>query len=271
MMCSCPGGLSAMVVGTLICVGPPSSPRPLPRHSPPPHQVRLFPNSKSISHSSPFLLMSAQIPPPLLRFRPLSTFPPPLLIVDPHSSTPSIASKIVQLHFYQIDAITLFLRGLLFGIDATGREESCFSFLRSSLNRKAQIFSHVAHRRNLACKFLPIKLAFLPTLAGWGLCRGKPIICFIREAHNHPAWRVVYHHHRLSSISTRLQHSHSLRHSRTLLAYRIRYLTIRLNSIASANICGDSIWICLDEFLAHVIYVSGDQYPNPFMSRAVYI
>lgn len=220
-MCSSRGGRSAMGVGSLICVGPLSSPLQPLRHSPPLRQVRLFPNSKSISHLSPFLLTSAQILPPCLRFRPLARYSPPLLIVDPHSSTLCITSGTVRLHFLRTNATTLFPRGPLSGIDATGPEEYCFSFLRSSLNHKAQALPHVAHRRNLAFKFLLRRLAFLLTLAGWELCRGNPITCFIKEAHNYPAWRAVYHHHRLLLMS-RLQQSHNFRHSRTLLACRTR-------------------------------------------------
>lgn len=235
-MCFSQGGLSAMVVGTLICVGPPFFPRRPLRHSPPLPQVQLFPNSKTISHFSHFHLMSAQIPPPLLRFLPLSTFFPLPLIVDrPHSSTPYIASGIVAQHFLQINAIMLFPCGLPSGSDGTGREEYCFSFLQSSLNRKAQTLSHVAHHRNLAFKFLPRRPAFLQTLAGWRLCREKQIYCFIRGAHNHPAWKAVYHHHNPSPMS-RLQ-CHNFRDGRILLASRTRYLTILLNSIASANVC----------------------------------
>ena len=210
-MCCCRGGLSAMAVGTLICVGPSSLPQPL-RHSPLLRQVPLFPNSKSMSHFFHFLLTSAQIPPLLQRFRPLSTSSLPLPIVDrPHSATLCIASGIVQLRFLQINAIP---RGLSV-TDGTDHAEYCFSFPQSSLSRKAQTFSHVAHRHHLALNFILRRLVILPTLVGWGLRRGKSIYCFIREAHSHPVWRAVYHHHRPSLIS-RPQQSHSLRYSRTI-------------------------------------------------------
>lgn len=220
-MCCCRGGLSAMAVGILICVGP-SSLRQPPRRSPLLRQVRLSPDSKNMSHFSHFLLTFARILLLPLRFRPLSTFSLLPRIVDhPHSLIPSIASGVVRLHFSQINAITSFHRGLLSVTDGTGRAEYCFSFPQFLLSRQAQTFSHVVHRHNLPHSFLQRSLAILSTPAGWGLCRENPIYCFIREAHNHTVWRAVYHHHRPSSMS-RPQHSHSLDYSRTLLACRTR-------------------------------------------------
>lgn len=186
MMCYCRGGLSATAVGTLICVGPSSLPLLL-RHSPLLRQVRLSPNSKSMSHFFHFLLTSAQILLLLLRSRPLSTSSLLPLIADhPHSAIVCIVSGIVRLRFLLFNAITLFPRGPLSVTDGTGRAENCFSFPQSSLS-KAQTFPHVAHRHNLTFNFLPRRLAIPRTLSGWGLCRGKPIYCFIREVHNHPA------------------------------------------------------------------------------------
>lgn len=232
----CPGGLNAMVVGTSICVGPSSLRQPLRRNHLL-HQVRLFPNSKNMSHFSHFLSTFAQTLPLLLNFRPLSIYFLPLRIVDhSHSLIPYIASEIVQLCFLQINAITSFLRGLQFVTDGTGHAEYYSSSLQFS--HKAQISSHVAHPHNLVLNFLLKRLAVLTTLAGWGLHRGRPTYCFSREVHSQAAWRVVYHHHRPTSLISRPQQSHSHHYKRILLACGTRYLTVLLNSIASANICG---------------------------------
>jgi len=226
------GGLSATAVGISICVGP-SSPRLPLRHSLLLRLLQLFTNLKNMFHSFHFLLTSAPTLPLPPRCRPPSTYSLPPRIADhPQSLMPCIVPGIVRLHFLQTNAITLFLHDLLV-TDGTDRAEYCSSFLQFSLSRKAQTFSHAARRRNLALSFLQRRLVFLSTLLAQGR-RGKPIHCFIREAHNHTAWKAVYHHHRPSSMSI-LKHSHSPRYSRTLVA--CRYLTILLNSIASANLC----------------------------------
>lgn len=213
MMCCCRGGSSAMAVGILICAGLASLLRPL-RHNPHPHLVRPFPSSKSMYPFSHFLLTSAQIPPLLLRFRPLSTFTRPSRPVDhPYSLIPCIASGVVRLRFLQINAIILSLRGLLPATDGTDHAVYYFSFPQFSLSRKVRMSSHVAHRPILARNFLPRRIAILWTLVGRATRREKLIYCFIREVRNHLAWRAVYHHHTPSSMSR--PRIHSCRYSRT--------------------------------------------------------
>ena len=232
MMSSFRGGLNAMTVGTLICVGHSSLPQLL-QQNPPLPRARLFLNLKNTSHSSPFLLTSAQIPPLRLKSRPLSTSLPPFLIVDHRRLlTLFIASGIVQPRFLQVNAAALFPRGPLLGTEDTDREECYSSSLQSSLSRMARILHHVARHHNLTLNFLQRRLAVLQTLAGWGPCLRKPIHCSIREAHSRPAWRTVYHHPR-TSLMLRVQQSHSLED----IACRTQYFTIPLNSIASANAC----------------------------------
>jgi len=216
MMCFFQGGLNAMAVGTLICVGPSSLPQLL-QHNPPLLRVRLFLNLKSMSHSSRFPLTSAQIPPLHLKYHPPSILFPPLLIVDQrHSLTLFIASGIVQLRFLQIIATALSPRDPLLGTEDTDHEECYSSFLQSSLSRKVQILLRVARHRIPPLNFLPRRFAILQTLVGWGPCLRKLIHFSTREAHSLPAWRTVYHYHQISSM-LRARQSHNLRYSRILL------------------------------------------------------